>query len=163
VDALRFRFARLCVLSAFTLTSLIVCHLVHPQVGLADVCYASGLRAYPVVGHDVEFPGRGDCATDVKGIRVHVNGWRKNLDYTNYVKVVDDATVTCGGISSPTIIERCPQVAFWFTPKGNRASGCKYYWSRVWIDVVYGGNANWSLNQHSVNPGTVLICYNDPP
>ncbi len=154
--------SRVLLVSAFTIASSAIAVAQAPP-SLADVCYAEGLRAYPVAGHDVEFPGRGDCATDVKGIRVHINGWRKNLDHTNHVKVVNDRTVTCGGLTSPQNIERCPQIAFWFTPKGNRGTGCRYYWSTIWIDVVYGGSPIWSLRQDSFNPGTVLICYSDPP
>lgn len=143
--------------------SLGAIEIIHATPSIAAVCLSGTLTPFADANKKVTYSFRGECATDVKGIRVHLNGWRKNLDSTNKVKIVDDATRTCGGPTSPTIIDRCPQIAFWAEVSGNRASGCKYYWAHVWIDVVYGGQAFWSLNQDNRNSGNALICYSDPP
>jgi hypothetical protein len=143
--------------------SLTAVEIVHAPPSFAAACLADGLRPYPSAGKDVTFPGRGECSGPVNGIRVHIDGWRKTLDHLNATKILNNHTRICGGVTHQTNIFYCPISTYYESPEANRASGCKYYWSKVWIDVAFAGQPFWSLNVDSLNPGTSLICYSDPP
>jgi hypothetical protein len=105
----------------------------------------------------VRYRGAGECASEVRGIRVRVDGFIKNLDGTG-VFVATYTIRDCGGPDFPPTFVRCPVVfGEYFQTATPRRPACHWYWTHVVIDVAFNGIPGWTLQADHENSQNIKL------